>query len=137
MVLLSPVAILLGSNSCGSSECKQSCAAKLEDLSLLPKENRDAYARAKQLFSGDASGESMSLDDLTQALETAKENNDFETHAEAYHRLKVELSTEDDGDTVVLKLKELGIPVAITAGVVSVAAYLLHTYVNNNAAKSA
>ncbi|MEX0849702.1 MAG: hypothetical protein WD055_05715 [Candidatus Dependentiae bacterium] len=137
MVLLSPMGLV--AQFCPEENCKQSCGRKasLEDLSSLPSENGNAYTRAKQLFSGDDKQSSLSLEDLEQALATAKEKNDFETHAEAYHRLKVELSTEDEGSTIVLKVKKIGIPVAIITGVVGVAAYLFRTYLNNNAAESA
>ena len=62
----------------------------------------------------------MSVQDLEETLKTAKDAGDFDTHAEAYHRLKVEMATEDGGKTVVIKLKELGLPILATTVIVGI-----------------
>jgi hypothetical protein len=102
-----------------------------EDLSALPMfdDRKESYEDMKDLLRSGGGKRKPTRDDLQDLLLGAKERGDFETHAEAYHRLKVELSTEDEGGTIVIKFKEHGIPVAVAAVVVgALSAGLTHYY---------
>jgi hypothetical protein len=117
---------------CLLSWCVQADATEplKEDLSTLPMfdDRKESYEDMKDLLRSGGNKRKPTRDDLQDLLLDAKERGDFETHAEAYHRLKVELSTEDEGGTIVIKIKEHGIPMAITAAVVGTLAVGLTNY---------
>lgn len=87
----------------------------LEELENIPSQAGQRYKRNKEILHEQDSKVILSLDDLQELKEAAKQEGDFETFAEAHHRIKVEVATEDEGQTVVIKLKELGLPVVVTA----------------------
>lgn len=108
----------------------QCAGAIFDDLSALPKRGgeSDAYEEKKDLLRSGNGKRRFSSDDLKQLLDEAKDRGDFETHAQAYHRLKVEFSTEEEGGIVVIKIKEHGLPVAVTAVVIGTVSAILTRY---------
>lgn len=95
--------------------CPKPCPkATTEELDNLSFNANQSYARKKELLHA-IGAQDLSTKDLEEVLQMAKEQGDFETHAEAYHRIKIEVGTEDEGQTLVIKLKEIGFPVAVTA----------------------
>jgi pyruvate-formate lyase-activating enzyme len=104
-LLLAAQGITAHENLC--KDCPKPCAQVLEEL-------KD-YENKKEILFDVKRKKELSKDDLKELLEVAKENNDFETHAEAYHRWKLEVATEDEGSTVVIKIKQMGVPVTLAA----------------------
>lgn len=94
------------------------------ELPLDDVDQEQAYERKRTLLS-ESDKKALSQDDLKELMALAKDRNDFETHAQAYHRWKLEVATEDNGSTVVIKLKQMTIPVTLAALVGGGLVYLL------------
>lgn len=96
--------------------CPKPCPkVTIEELEGLSFGGSQAYERKKELLRAvGGNTRALSTQDLEEVLKIAKEQGDFEAHAEAYHRLRVEMGTEDGGKTIVIRLKELGLPILVT-----------------------
>lgn len=93
-------------------KCPTPCSkATTDELEGLPVDARQNYKRNKEILHAQESTEKLSKDALLELKEIAKNEGDFETFAEAHHRLKIEVATEDDGATLVFRVKDLAIPV--------------------------
>lgn len=104
------------------SACPTPCPkASTEELENLSSEVTQRYKRNKDILHAQDSKEKLSLDDLQELKEASKKMGDFETFAEAYHRIKLEVATEDAGNTLVFRVKDLALP---AVGITIVAAAL-------------
>ena len=114
--------------------CPEPCRPNIEeirDASEQPQNDRDSYEHKKQLLHAalhKRTHSSLTEDDLHELMEKAKEQGDYDTHAQAFHvkTLKIEMDAEDGDGLVVFKLKDLhlshmivGVSMAAAAAVIT------------------